>query len=83
MPGSVLQGGGRGRRSLTAGGNPKLSSHPKPRPLARVFIQIKSKKEKLLTRGVGRRKRRAKRKREVETASSEGGVHSSVEFYNF
>lgn len=26
---------------------------------------------------------RVKRKREVETASSEGGVHSSVEFYNF
>lgn len=85
MPGSPLQGGmeWRGRCSLTAGGNPRLSSQPKPRPLAHVFIQIKGKKEKLMTEVVWGRESRVKRKREVEIGSSEGGVHSSVEFYNF
>lgn len=85
MLGSLLQGdmGWRGRCSLTAGGNPRLSSHPKPRPCALVFVQIKGKKEKLMTKVVWGRESRVKREREVETASLESGVHSSVEFYNF
>lgn len=39
---SPLQGGtwDRGRRSLTAGRNPRPSSHPEPGPLVQVFVQI-------------------------------------------
>lgn len=45
--------------------------------------KLGDKKKKLMTKGVWGHKSRAKRKEEVETASLEGGVHSSVEFYNF
>lgn len=41
-----------------------------------------SKEEKLMTKVVWGLKSRAKRERESGPASLEGGVHSSVDFYN-
>lgn len=78
MPSSLLQGGTRARRGRR---NPKLSSHPKPRLLLPVFIRISGKRETLMAKVVRGHKSRVKRG--GGTTSLEGGVHSSVELYDF
>lgn len=65
-------------------GNPRLSSHPKPPLLSKSPSRWDGAKEKLMAKVVWGRTSCVKRKGQSEgSASLEGGVRSSVEFYNF
>lgn len=80
-----LPSAGRGRRSLTAGGGPRLSSRPKSPQLSKSSSRSDQEgKRKGLRRRWFRDIKVVKREKQSDqNASLEGGIHSSVQFYNF
>lgn len=84
--GSVLHGGAQtGKdKACTANRAPRLAPLPQPQPLIHVFIKIQRQrgKKRLQQKGFGDTKEELRETERVESASSEGGVHSSVELYN-